>query len=469
MVSKENEWRQLAICLVDLLSVLLCGFCLVLNEGPRYHIELYELNMLCVLHIAVFYLSNQFKDILRRGYFIELRAVLIYSFYLTGSIALMMFMSKQGFSMPRTGAVLFVIGNGLLVYGIHCLIKYYYRGIFSFSKNASQVILITTSERLTQIAERMSSAYAWGGNFVAIALLDNPTELELPDLFHDIEIVSIDSLENFAIKNVVDEVFINLSRDYDRRISEYLLLFQSMGIVVSLNISAFDFVLPGSVEHRVRKLGQYNVLTFSTKFYAYQGILLKRLIDVIGALVGLVITFIVGLVLVPLIKLESPGPAIFAQNRVGRNGRIFKFYKFRSMYADAEERKKELEKHNEMQGLMFKMEDDPRITKIGKFIRRTSLDELPQFYNVLIGDMSLIGTRPPTEQEFLSYSASHKKRLMLKPGITGLWQVSGRSEIKDFEEIVNLDATYIDNWSIWLDLKILLKTIQIVLLRKGAR
>lgn len=139
------------------------------------------------------------------------------------------------------------------------------------------------------------------------------------------------------------------------------------------------------------------------------------------------------------------------------------------MYMDAEERKKELMEKNEMKGLMFKMKDDPRVTKVGKFIRATSIDELPQFFNVLKGDMSLVGTRPPTVDEFQQYKGYHKRRLSIKPGITGMWQVSGRSDIEDFEEVVRLDLKYIDNWSLSLDIKIILKTCIAVFQRAGAR
>lgn len=196
---------------------------------------------------------------------------------------------------------------------------------------------------------------------------------------------------------------------------------------------------------------------------------MKRLLDLVGALVGCVFLGILTVIVGPMIKLESPGPIFFAQKRVGRNGRIFKMYKFRSMYADAEERKKELMAQNEMNGLMFKMENDPRITKTGDFLRKTSLDEFPQFINILKGDMSLVGTRPPTLDEFAQYSPYHKKRLSFRPGLTGMWQVSGRSDITDFEEIVKLDVEYIDNWSFWLDIKILLKTFLEVFTQKGAR
>jgi lipopolysaccharide/colanic/teichoic acid biosynthesis glycosyltransferase len=169
----------------------------------------------------------------------------------------------------------------------------------------------------------------------------------------------------------------------------------------------------------------------------------------------------------PLIKLESPGPLFFKQKRVGKNGRYFEIYKFRSMYVDAEERKAALMEQNEMSGLMFKMEDDPRITKIGRFIRKTSIDELPQFINVLKGDMSLVGTRPPTVSEFQKYEGHHKRRLSVRPGITGIWQAYGRNTVTDFEDVVKMDLEYIDNWSLGLDVKILARTVITVFTEGG--
>jgi lipopolysaccharide/colanic/teichoic acid biosynthesis glycosyltransferase len=169
------------------------------------------------------------------------------------------------------------------------------------------------------------------------------------------------------------------------------------------------------------------------------------------------------------IKIDSPGPVFFSQTRIGKNGRRFKIWKFRSMYVDAEERKKELEAKNEVKGLMFKMENDPRITRVGRFIRKTSIDETPQFLNILVGNMSLVGTRPPTEDEFEQYNGYYRRRMSITPGLTGMWQVSGRSNIQDFEEIVKLDLEYIDNWSLGLDIKILFMTVFAVLGRKGSK
>ena len=209
--------------------------------------------------------------------------------------------------------------------------------------------------------------------------------------------------------------------------------------------------------------------------------MIKRLMDIAGGLAGCLVTLIVLIIFGPVIYMNSPGSIFFAQERVGRNGRKFKMYKFRTMYPDAEERKKELMEQNRVKdGMMFKMDFDPRIignkilpdgTKkegIGSFLRKTSLDELPQSINILRGDMSLVGTRPPTVDEWEKYEPHHRARMSFRPGLTGLWQVSGRSQITDFEEVVKLDTKYIDEWSLGEDLGILLKTVKVVLGDDGA-
>lgn len=200
---------------------------------------------------------------------------------------------------------------------------------------------------------------------------------------------------------------------------------------------------------------------------------MKRAMDIAGGVVGCLITGLLYLVVAPCIYIKSPGPIFFSQVRVGKNGKKFKLYKFRSMYMDAEKRKKELMEQNRVKGgMMFKIDNDPRIIGgekgIGGIIRKYSIDEFPQFWNVLKGDMSLVGTRPPTVDEWEKYDLRHRVRLATKPGITGMWQVSGRSDITDFEEVVRLDREYIVGWSLGLDVKILVKTVGVVLLRRGA-
>jgi exopolysaccharide biosynthesis polyprenyl glycosylphosphotransferase len=195
----------------------------------------------------------------------------------------------------------------------------------------------------------------------------------------------------------------------------------------------------------------------------------KRALDVFGSVVGLLCLAPLLLLIALVVKLTSRGPILFAQTRCGLGGRRFRFYKFRTMVADAEDRKRDLEHLNEMQGPVFKIRRDPRITALGRVLRKLSLDELPQLWNVLCGDMSLVGPRPPTLDEVERYTPRQAQRLSVMPGITGLWQVSGRNDIVDFERWIDLDLEYARTWSIWLDLRILLKTVVVVALLRGAQ
>jgi lipopolysaccharide/colanic/teichoic acid biosynthesis glycosyltransferase len=186
---------------------------------------------------------------------------------------------------------------------------------------------------------------------------------------------------------------------------------------------------------------------------------IKRLIDISGAIVGLIFCAIAYVIFSSRIRKETEGSVIFRQTRVGCNGRLFTLYKFRSMHVSAEDRQHELREHNEMTGNMFKMRDDPRITPLGRLLRKTYIDELPQFWNVLRGEMSIVGTRPPTPAEVECYEPHHQRRLSMKPGVTGLWQLDGNKKVNDFEAIVGLDCRYIDTWSIWQDCKIIFHTV----------
>ena len=282
----------------------------------------------------------------------------------------------------------------------------------------------------------------------------------------------------YAQKNWVDEVFVNLPET--ETLSQKLIdNFVEMGVTVHLNLSQITHV-PGRVQI-VEKVGNYTVLTSSMNYATTRQAFLKRAMDIAGGLVGCLICGVLFLFVAPAIYISSPGPIFFTQERIGKNGKHFKMYKFRSMYMDAEERKKELLAQNRHGGaLMFKLDFDPRIIGnkilpdgtrkkgIGQFIRDTSIDEFPQFFNVLKGDMSLVGTRPPLISEFEAYEQHHRARMSVKPGITGMWQVSGRSTITDFEEVVRLDTRYINEWSLGLDIKILLQTVAAVLKREGS-
>lgn len=272
----------------------------------------------------------------------------------------------------------------------------------------------------------------------------------------------LDDLEELVREHNIDQVYIIQKQDMELPFTQkYVDLCIDMGVTVRLIV---DFYKRRRASSYVSTVGTYPVITYHTISLNTYEQLIKRVMDIGAGLVGCILFSPIMLVTAIAIKLDSPGPVLFKQTRVGQNGRHFQIYKFRSMYIDAEERKKELMAQNEIGGgVMFKMKDDPRITKVGKFIRKFSIDELPQFFNILFGSMSLVGTRPPTIDEVEKYERNHWRRISIKPGLTGMWQVSGRSNITNFDEIVELDVEYIDNWSLGLDIRIILKTVLVVL------
>lgn len=337
-------------------------------------------------------------------------------------------------------------------------------------KNKIRLLIFANKTNALTAMRRLAASKLCRYDLIALAIVDGETEqveLNLIQYRDGRSYMTIESKDigEYMKRQAIDEALLSLPNSSREYISSLLKTLQSMGIVA--HVAANSLGLSEEAK-QVGELGNYRVLTYGTRIFTPAELFIKRAMDICGGLTGLLITGILSIFVVPAICLESPGPAIFKQIRVGKNGRKFAIYKFRSMYMDAEERKRELMEKNEMNGLMFKIKDDPRITRTGRFIRKTSIDEFPQFLNVLKGDMSLVGTRPPTVDEFEQYEEHHKRRLSLKPGITGMWQVSGRSDIQDFEDVVRMDLEYIDNWSVWLDIKILIQTVFVVFSHKGA-
>ncbi|MDE6156325.1 MAG: sugar transferase, partial [Eubacterium sp.] len=341
------------------------------------------------------------------------------------------------------------------------------------SKLATMTGVITTIDRAEEFIADLK--HDWSKNIKAVALVDASFEngvykkhrstaskngnilidIEDTDILTEIDgvpvVANVDNLMGWIRTSALDEIYINLSStnnsDYEDLITEYVEELEDMGITVNVNISTLEKIIKESKFDNLKCeiKAERPMAVFAPSVHNQSELFIKRIMDIIGGLIGSIISLPIILITAIPLLLESPGPLIFKQQRIGKNGRVFNIYKLRSMYTDAEERKKALMEQNKMDGFMFKMDNDPRITKVGKFIRKTSIDELPQFWNVLKGDMSLVGTRPPTVDEFEQYESHHKRRLSLKPGITGLWQVSGRSNIQDFEEVVKLDCKYIDN------------------------
>ncbi len=414
-------------------------------------------------YLIVALLFNSSGYFMERTNIEELMSVVKTTILVAACTAVLLFLTKNANDFSRGAFIITCFLNVVFDYLSRCCLKRYL-----MKKNSEwmpKMLLIAESRYAEKVIHTLNDGTYMNPSVDQVVLLDVD---RTGDTICNVPVVANrETMISYMKKQVVDDVLIytkDLRQDWVLETVEEL---EKMGIVVHLNVGIRQEM--EQFNKRVEMLGTYPVVSFATNFFDGEKMMLKRLMDIIGSLIGCTITIIVAILLSPFLLIESPGPLFFKQKRVGRNGRYFYIYKFRSMYMDAEERKKELMEKNEMKGLMFKMKDDPRVTKVGKFIRATSIDELPQFFNVLKGDMSLVGTRPPTVDEFKQYKGYHKRRLSIKPGITGMWQVSGRSDIEDFEEVVRLDLKYIDNWSLSLDIKIILKTCIAVFQRAGAR
>ncbi len=464
-----QNYTLLAVeCFCIILSFTLAVFTRGVEESYRIYSRTYITTIACILffHLLSYYLFDWNTNIFKRGYYIEFIAVCKYNFVLIFFLSFFLYVSKLGEDFSRLVFVYFFIYNILLTYTGHLLLKQYFTQIYRKSSGSDKMFIITTSDSAHQVLEKLTASPEWSFEVTGIALLDQDKEDE-PVFINEIPVVAghRDLYEQLKTK-VIDEVFIHLP-DYSKtQIEELIIRFESMGITVHVNIDYFNNVI---AHKTTESFAGFTVLSYEASTFDYRRLFIKRIIDIIGSIIGLAITGVLTPFIAIAIKLDSPGPVFFSQKRVGKNGRYFRLYKFRSMYIDAEERKKELMEQNEMEGPMFKVENDPRVTRVGAFLRKTSLDELPQFFNILIGNMSLVGTRPPTVDEFKQYDLYYRRRLSIKPGLTGLWQVSGRSDITNFREVLKLDLEYIDNWSLTSDIRILLMTLWVVVMKKGAR
>lgn len=330
--------------------------------------------------------------------------------------------------------------------------------------NRRQVLIVGSDDRAAAVLKALKAQRSWGHAVVG-CLRAAPEEENC--CYGVPELGTLADFYDILHRHSVDEVIFVLSRYGDIRpmIEEC----RRVGLSYRVVPSMYDPNEP--VPMAVERIQGIPTLAWNAVRINASGLLYKTILDYVAGLVGFAIFLAVYPFVAVAIKLDSPGPVLFRQPRVGQNRRLFFIYKFRSMYIDAEDRKQGLMSRNLMggeNGMMFKLESDPRVTKVGAFLRKTSLDELPQFINVLRGEMSLVGTRPPTTDEVERYENWHFRRMSMKPGITGLWQISGRNKINDFNEVVKLDLSYIDNWRFIDDLIIIWKTIFVVLRRKGA-
>ena len=416
------------------------------DKGIHFQVCLLLL-LICTIYT---FLLDWNRDFIKRKVGRELIAIIQYEIIMMLGVQPIMFFLKWSDKFSRWVMIIFPLVNLAVTFLIHILIKKGVRIHYQSESTRIKVLIITQNNLKEQVLEKLHK--------------------ELDVSYQIVNTVCLEEMQgdflNEATQMALDEVFIYAPDIMQKQLQKMIEAFDEMGVNCHYCVE-----LPGTDSNRTKidTFGNYSVITYTRFQSSYKRLLIKRVMDIVGGLVGLLITAVFFPFVALAIKLDSKGPVLFSQIRIGRNGRRFKIYKFRSMYIDAEERKKELESQNEVKGLMFKMENDPRITKVGKFIRKTSIDELPQFYNVVKGDMSLVGTRPPTEDEFEKYNQYYRRRISMTPGLTGLWQVSGRSEIDDFDDVVKYDLKYIDSWSLALDVKILLKTIWVVFAGRGSK
>ena len=465
-----KHWDFILIDLLCMQISYIAAFMLRHGRYLPYVEEKYRVMapVMALLGVAVAATTSNYYKILRRGYYKEFLSSFKYvCIVMAGSLAYM-FMTQNSESYSR---VMFTT-----MFGINVVLSWILRSVHKNvlvrritrregHRSTVAVTSLKKAESVTQsiIDSKLEDIYLAGIVVVDKDYRPDSSILGIPVVADKNTVVS------YIKSNWVDEVFINLNDSYEEMQIAGKLAdeFMEMGITVHTALTRGEEF---TANREVEKFAGYTVLSSSIAMVTPGQMLAKRVMDILGGVVGCILMAIAFIFVAPIIFIKSPGPVIFKQERVGKNGKMFKIYKFRSMYMDAEERKKELMEQNKMSdGMMFKIDDDPRIIKgIGSFIRKYSIDELPQFWNILIGDMSLVGTRPPTVDEWEKYELHHRKRLAIKPGLTGMWQVSGRSNIVDFEKIVELDTKYIAEWNLGLDIKIILKTIMVVLRKEGS-
>ena len=481
------------------------------HGGIPYTSEIYRTLaiMLVVVDVLIAAIFNTMHNVMKRGYYIEAVQTVKQVFLVLVIISLYMFSMQRGDIYSRITIFLTAGFHLLFGYGIRLLWKPVIRRIGKTGEKAA-MILVADEKQIPEILARVNDTDDVVYTGIVLSNRDGTGEkiLEVP------VVASLKTAADYICREWVDEVFVypaqltdievhrsELYKSVEGFINDTYSDFSKKEYEVNSNEESEGFTVASLIEacrqmaipvhirlpistigdkSFVEKVGGYNVLTTTKNYASPLQLAMKRAMDILGGLIGSLIALVVIAVVGPKIKKESPGPILFKQTRIGLNGKRFQIYKIRTMYLKADERKAELMKDNRVSdGMMFKLDWDPRIignkivdgkqvTGIGERLRSGSWDEWPQFLNILRGDMSLVGTRPPTVDEWEKYKYHHRARLATKPGLTGMWQVSGRSKITDFEEVVKLDTEYINHWSIGLDIRILLKTVKAVFTKDGA-
>lgn len=470
MQNKKNWTKHIDFLFLDTL-ILIVSFILGYyfrhgNFNVIYNTEYISLIYISIIiNFIIYILFEPYKNILKRGILDEFIKTLILTIMLMVVMIAYMFVFKISSVYSRAS----IIYTYIMFFVLSYIINLIYKNILlktlksNSNRNRKSLLIICKQKDIEMIKNNIVNNYYNFYHIAGVYIIDK--KLEKKDNIETLIYSSSEFIEYISTR-WIDEIlvftnYVNLSTKIRKAIEDSKIPFH-----IIINESKLFINKPQTIQ----KIGYFNVITIEANERKNYQIVIKRMFDIFASLFGCIVTIVVALIIGPIIYIKSPGNILYVSNRVGKNGKIFKFYKFRSMVLNADKQKDKLKSRNRLKdGMMFKIDDDPRIIPgIGNFIRRTSLDEFPQFFNVLKGDMSLVGTRPPTLDEWNKYSPYYRSRLSIKPGITGLWQVSGRSNIIDFDEVVKLDNEYIDNFSIKLDIQILIKTIFVIFKKEGS-
>ena len=451
-IRRNNKFLFLVTDLIALSLAYILSF----DFQSKSKDNLYFFIAMNIIGILVALMSEEYWTISERGYLKEVKTTSIYVLKVVSlfTLFLVVFNRTDFFNIIKSLELIIYLALAFVfIYCVRTISKSINNRYRDDSRN---IIILSDFCDLDTIGELPN-------NYQILAYANNSDEY----MYNAKPVVhNISEIRDFLSQHRVDEIYANLSSQTS--LVEIFKIFEVLGIPTKINIT--PIIKEVGANTVVTFQGDNIYLTSAIKIATLRQVILKRVMDIVISIAGILLTILVGIIILPIVKKQAPGPLIFTQTRIGQNGKKFKIYKFRSMYMDAEERKAKLLSQNELETtLMFKMDNDPRVFPFGQKLRDWSLDELPQFVNVLKGDMSVVGTRPPTVDEYTHYDLHHFKRMQVKPGITGMWQVSGRSNILNFEEVVKLDMKYIENWSLRLDIKIIVRTIMVVLKREGSK
>ncbi len=507
-VRRQKTWtKHLDFMILDVICLVVSfylGYIIRHGFGRFFHAQQYIrlLFIMIAIDLCVALFTESYKSIVRRGYISEIKHTVKHVGVIEVLMLVYLFAIHLTTYYSRQSLILTFIMQLIFTYGIRIIRKHQIRKKMRKGVNAEYMVIITDKKHVKKCIRELKTEEYRNYRIVAVDLVDadekylksdewmafirklykkdtqqkntgifggqvtvTSEEYQSGEYIYGVPVLAgFDKLSGFLLNNIVDSVFCQYDMQAEQKnvINDILV---NAGVTVHSTLA----LMPKDMSDKaVEKIGNYVVITTGQRIVSGRQLFIKRCMDIAGAIVGLVITAVLTIIFAPIIFVQSPGPIFFSQERMGQNGRRFKIHKFRTMYPDAEERKAALMAQNKMDGLMFKMDNDPRIIPIGKVLRKYSLDEFPQFLNVLVGEMTLVGTRPPTAGEYEQYELHHKGRLGTKPGITGRWQVSGRSDITDFEEVVRLDTAYIEDWSVAGDIRILCKTVMQVFKGSGA-